>query len=40
MWQELCSIENLHKAYKKASKGRRSRPDVAEFEIKHSTGIV
>ena len=34
MWQELCSIENLHKAYKKASKGRRSRPDVAEFEIK------
>jgi retron-type reverse transcriptase len=33
MWNQLCSIENLYSAYKKASKGRRSRQDVAEFEI-------
>ena len=33
MWQDLCSIETLYLSYKKASKGRRSRPDVAEFEM-------
>lgn len=33
MWEELVSIENLFNAYKKASKGRRSRPDVAIYEF-------
>ncbi len=32
MWDDLCSIETLFKAYKKASKSRRSRFDVAAFE--------
>jgi len=33
MWEELVSIENLFNAYKKASKGRRSRLDVATFDF-------
>ena len=33
MWDELTSFENLYLSYKKASKGRRSRPDIAAFEI-------
>lgn len=33
MWEELISITNLFNAYKKASKGKRSRPDVAAYEF-------
>lgn len=33
MWEKLVSIENLYNSYKKASKGRRSRLDVASFEF-------
>ena len=33
MWNELVATDNLFRAYKKASKGRRSRNDVATFEF-------
>ena len=33
MWNELISMENLLLAYKKASKNRRSRQEVANFEF-------
>jgi hypothetical protein len=32
MYQELASWENLYLAYKKASKGKRRYPEVADFE--------
>lgn len=33
MWQKLTSLENLFNAYCAASKGKRSKPDVARFEF-------
>ena len=33
MWNELISMENLLLAYKKASKNRRSRQEIANFEF-------
>jgi len=32
LWGELTSFENLLLAYKKAAKGKRSQPEVADFE--------
>ena len=32
MYEALCSWENLIRAYRRASKGKRGRSDVAEFE--------
>jgi len=31
LWDELTSFDNLYRAYKKARKGKRSRPSVSEF---------
>ncbi len=32
LWDELVSFENLLLAFKKAAKGKRSLPEVADFE--------
>lgn len=32
LWDEICSLDNLEKAYKKAKKGKTSKPYVIEFE--------
>lgn len=32
LWDDLTSFGNLHAAFKAASKGKRSKPEVAEFE--------
>jgi len=33
MWQQITSFSNLYLAYKKAKKGKASRPEVAEFSF-------
>jgi RNA-directed DNA polymerase len=33
MWQQLTSLNNLFLAYKHASRGKRSKPDVASYEF-------
>ena len=33
MYPILCSWENLHQAYQKASRGKRGHPNVANFEF-------
>ena len=40
MWEELSSFENLYLSYKKASKSRRSRPDIATFEISLEENLI
>jgi hypothetical protein len=32
MWQEIIDFENLYVAFRKAAKGKRKNPDVANFE--------
>lgn len=32
LYEELCSFENLLRAYRDAARGKRSRPDVAAFD--------
>ncbi len=33
IWTQVCNINNIHQAYQNAAKGKRSRPDVAEFSF-------
>ena len=40
MWEELSSFENLFSSYKKTSKGCRSRPDIATFEISLEENLI
>ena len=40
MWEELSRFENLYLSYKRASKGRRSRPDIATFEISLEENLI
>ena len=32
LWPRIASFENLYEAFRRARKGKRARPDVAEFE--------
>ncbi|WIG58164.1 MAG: Retron-type RNA-directed DNA polymerase [Ktedonobacterales bacterium] len=32
LYEQLCSFENLLRAYRAAARGKRSRPDVAQFD--------
>ena len=34
VWQQLVSFENLLLAFKKARRGKRGRPSVADFECR------
>jgi hypothetical protein len=38
LWRELTTFENLLLAFHKAARGKRSKPDVADFEfnLEHS----
>jgi hypothetical protein len=40
MWEELSRFEHLYLSYKKASKARRSRPDIATFEISLEENLI
>ena len=33
VWEQVVSLDNLYAAYGKARKGKRRRPDVAEFSL-------
>jgi len=33
MWQKLTTLENLFNAYRAAARGKRKKPDVANFEF-------
>lgn len=33
LWKEIISFQNLNLAFKKAAKGKRSKPDIAAFEM-------
>lgn len=39
-WEELSRFENLNLSYKKASKSRRSHPDIATFEISLEENLI
>ncbi len=40
LWQDIISLDNLFHAYQKASRGKRSRPDVAAFEMDLEARII
>ena len=34
LFEQICTFEALHDAYRRARRGKRSRPDVAAFELR------
>ena len=34
LYPPISDFDNLHQAFRKARRGKRSRPDVADFEIR------
>ncbi|MEW6031220.1 MAG: RNA-dependent DNA polymerase, partial [Chloroflexota bacterium] len=40
MYQKLCSWDNLLLAYRKAGKGKRGHPNVAEFEYRLEDNLL
>ncbi len=40
MFEEIACWENLHVAYRKAAKGKRSRAEVAGFEYRLEDNLV
>ena len=33
IWEQVVSMDNLSEAFRKARKGKRRRPDVAQFSL-------
>lgn len=40
LWPELISFENLYLAYRKAARGKRSKPAAASFEFRLEEGLL
>ncbi len=39
-WEELTSFENLWLSYRKAARGKRSQPEVADFELRLVDNLI